>query len=101
VPREEDELPDGEEEALWALGGDSDEENMGEDDDVDHHQNPVNHLDQLATMRKVVPRSASGRQTDELAVLVEPDLEFSDDDRDRRRGTGIRAGSSRSSLRGR
>jgi hypothetical protein len=100
VPGEE--LLDGEEETLWALGGDSDEEIIGEDEDVDHHQNPINLRDQLTTMRTVVPRSASGRETDEHALLVGPDLEFSDYDRDRRRGTGInRAGSSRSSFRGR
>lgn len=98
--REEEDLPNEEEQALWALGEDSDEEDMGDDDDVDHHQNPINHRDELATMRTVVPKSASNRKMDEHTELVEPDLDFVDDDeRDRRRETRIndrsRASSSR------
>lgn len=95
-----DDLPDSEEQALWTLGEDSDEEDMGDDDDVDHHQNPMNHGDVLATRRAVVPSGANGREIDEHTELVEPEPEF---ERDRRRGIGMndtsRAGSSRSTIR--
>lgn len=86
-PRGED---DGEEEqALWALGEESDEEDMGEDEDVDHHQNPVNHRDELEAMKTAIPRHGSSMAPDELTELVKPDLEFADDELDRRRGTGV------------
>lgn len=67
---------------------------------MDHHQNPKNHPDQLAVMRTVVPRSASGRETDEHTELVESELEFANNEQDRWRGTDLsRAGSSRSNFR--
>lgn len=97
-PTAGDGLPDSEEQALWTLGEDSDEEDMGEDDDVDHHQNPINYGDVLATKRNVVPSGANGREINEHTELVESDSEF---ERDRRRGMNdaSRAGSSRSTFR--
>ena len=98
--REEEDLPDSEEQALWALGEDSDEEDVGEDEDVDHHQNPMNHGDVLATKRAVVPRSTNGTEADEHTDLVESEFDF---ERDRRRETGTndpsRASSSRPNFR--
>jgi hypothetical protein len=67
---------------------------------VDHHQNPMNHGDVLATKRAVIPGGANVREIDEHTELVESGPEF---ERDRRRGIGMnhpsRAGSSRSTLR--
>lgn len=90
-PRGEDD--DGEEQALWALGEESDEEDIGEDEDVDHHQNPVNHRDELEAMKTAIPRHGNSTASDELTELVKPDLDFADDELDRRRVGFSRSGS--------
>jgi len=38
---DEDEQVVGEDGALWAVGEDSSDESEGEDEDIDHHQNPL------------------------------------------------------------
>lgn len=52
---EEDEH-EGEEQALWAVGEVSDVEGEGEDEDVDHHQNPVHHQGELQQQARAVKR---------------------------------------------
>ena len=77
---------DSEGEALWALGDDSDEDiDEDEDEDVDHHQNPLNHRDELNARRTVIPRSTRGPEINEHTGLVEVEPSLADD-RDRRRG---------------
>jgi len=57
---------------LWALGDDSDEDIAeDEDEDEDHHQNPLNHHDELSARRTVIPRSARGSEINEHTGLVE------------------------------
>ena len=77
----EDGHQDSESETLWALGDDSDED-IGEDEDVDHHQNPLNHPDELSERRTIIPRTTRGSEINEHTGLVETLA----DDRDRRRG---------------
>jgi hypothetical protein len=79
----------GEGEALWAVGEDSDEElaDTDQDDDVDHHQNPLNHQF-YRDERRVKSASADtrgGRGGEEMR-LVEAMVDVDDEeDRDRRR----------------
>jgi len=77
---------EGEGEALWAVGEESDEE-LDEDDDVDHHQNPLNHQF-YRDERRVKSASADtrgGRGVEEMR-LVEAIVDVDDEeDRERRR----------------
>lgn len=52
----DDENEPGEDQALWAVGEISDVE--GEDEDVDHHQNPVPHQEELQHKARAVKRQA-------------------------------------------
>lgn len=77
-----DEETNGENEALYALGNDSDDEDMGEDDDIDHHQNPLNMSPNANRRPTLKPRRNSRAGMNEHTSLVEPD---DIDERDRRR----------------
>jgi len=71
----DEEHGDGEDEVLWAVGDASDEEDDGEDEDVDHDQNPLNQSSNVH--RPVIPRRSS-RGVGEQTGLVE--TEQHDDD---------------------
>ncbi|KAF9529389.1 hypothetical protein CPB83DRAFT_852583 [Crepidotus variabilis] len=72
----------GENEALYALGDASDDEDLGEDEDIDHHLNPLNHSPSGSRRGTMMPRRNSRAMVSEQTGLVEPE---DGDERDRRR----------------
>lgn len=82
LDEDDDERTIGEHEALYAVGDASEDDDTGEDDDIDHHQNPINLSPTGSRRGTIVPRRGPRAGVNEQTGLVEAD---DGDGRDRRR----------------